>query len=196
MAQSIPVPQSTDALLVVDIQNDFMPGGALGVQNGDEVIPLLNAWIDAFVRAGRPVFLTRDWHPADHCSFQAQGGPWPTHCVAGTPGAAFAPGLRLPPNPIIISKAAARDREAYSAFAGTDLGRQLTDAGVRRIYLGGLATEYCVLNTVLDARAAGFQVVVLDDAVRAVDVKPGDGAAALEQIQRAGAVFASVGPVQ
>lgn len=196
MSARIPLPREGDALLVVDIQIDFLPGGALGVRGGDAVIPVLNAWIDAFERAQRPIFLTRDWHPADHCSFHERGGPWPPHCVAGSVGAELSRELRQPANAIIISKATTRDAEAYSAFAGTDLERQLAKRGVRRIFLGGLATDYCVLNASLDALKAGLQVVVIDDAVCAVDVHPGDGAAALEAIRRAGGVLASDGPVE
>jgi len=196
MGARIPLPRESDALLVVDIQNDFMPGGALGVRGGDAVIPVLNAWIEAFERAGQPVFLTRDWHPADHCSFHERGGPWPAHCVAGSSGGEFALGLHRPANAVVISKATTRDAEAYSAFAGTDLARQLTERNVRRVFLGGLATDYCVLNTSLDALAAGFQVVVIDDAIRAVEVHPGDGAAAIESIRRAGGALVSDGPLE
>jgi nicotinamidase/pyrazinamidase len=180
----------SDALLVVDLQRDFLPGGALAVPDGDRVIAPLNDCVDAFVAAGRPVFASRDWHPAGHVSFHAQGGPWPVHCVAGTPGAAFAAGLRLPRETVVISKAQQRDREAYSAFAGTELAQQLRRAGVRRLFVGGLATDYCVLRTVLDARWLGFEVTVLRDAIAAVDADPGDGERAIAEMQRAGARIA------
>jgi nicotinamidase/pyrazinamidase len=173
-----------------------MPGGALGVRGGDAVIPVLNAWIEVYEHAGRPIFLTRDWHPADHCSFHERAGPWPPHCVAGTSGAQFAHELRKPDDAIVISKATTRDAEAYSAFAGTDLARQLAERNIRRIFLGGLATDYCVLNTALDAVEAGLQVVVIDDAIRAVDVHPGDGAAAIAAIRRAGGTLVSDGPFE
>ena len=176
-----------DALVVVDVQNDFLPGGALGVPRGGEVIGPLNTCLRAFAAAGRPVFATRDWHPQNHCSFKARGGPWPAHCVAGTPGADFAAALDLPAGAVIVFKGSAPEHDAYSGFAGTDLGARLAAAGVRRVVIGGLATDYCVLNTVLDARAAGFEVVVLEDAVRAVDVAPGDGERALERMRDAGA---------
>ena len=180
-------PAAGDALLVVDVQKDFLPGGALAVAQGDEVVAPLNAAIRAFERAGGPIYASRDWHPANHCSFRARGGPWPVHCVAGTRGAEFADGLALPPSAVIISKADTVDADAYSAFGGNDLAERLRRQGVRRVVIGGLTTDYCVVNTVLDARAAGFEVVVLADAIRAVNVQSGDGARALEVMRRAGA---------
>lgn len=180
-------PAAGDALLVVDVQKDFLPGGALAVAHGDEVVAPLNAAIGAFERAGRPIYASRDWHPANHCSFKARGGPWPPHCVAGTRGAEFADGLALPPSAVLISKADSPDTDAYSAFGGNDLAAQLKRKGVRRVVIGGLTTDYCVVNSVLDARAAGFEVVVLADAIRAVDVQPGDGARALDTMRKAGA---------
>jgi len=185
MAKIVPGP--SDALIVVDVQRDFLPGGALGVARGDEVVAPLNEAMRAFERAGRPVFASRDWHTPDHCSFKARGGPWPPHCVAGTPGAQFADGLRLPGSATVVSKAELPDADSYSAFGGTDLAQQLERRGVKRVFVGGLATDYCVLNTVLDARAAGFEVVVLGDAVRAVEVSPGDGERALAKMEQAGA---------
>ena len=182
-------PGDQDALIAVDVQKDFLPGGALAVPFGDEVVPALNAWLRAFTQAGRPVIATRDWHPPNHCSFSAQGGPWPPHCIAGEPGAEFADALRLPATAILISKATTPDRDAYSGFAGTALGAKLAALNVRRVFIGGLATDYCVLNTVLDARAAGLDVVVLEDAIRAVNVNPGDGARALERMKQAGAAL-------
>lgn len=178
--------QPGDMLLVTDIQNDFLPGGSLAVTGGDEVVPVLNRYIGEFVAQGLPVYATRDWHPPQHCSFHAQGGPWPVHCVAGTHGAAFAATLSLPPDTTVISKATLPDREAYSSFEGTDLDSRLRAAGIHRIFIGGLATDYCVLNTVRDARHLGYEVFVLADAIRAVDVQPGDG-------QRAEAEMTSLG---
>jgi nicotinamidase/pyrazinamidase len=183
-------PRTGDALLVSDVQNDFLPGGSLAVARGDEVIPCLNRWLAEFAAAGLPIFVTRDWHPPDHCSFHAQGGPWPPHCVAGTEGARFSPALALPATAAVVSKATTREREAYSAFEGTDLDQRLRAAGVRRVFVGGLATDYCVLGTVRDAIARGYQAVVLPDAVRAVDVTPGDGGRALEEMGRLGAALA------
>ncbi|WP_310446107.1 nicotinamidase [Thiobacillus sp.] len=167
--------QPGDALLIVDVQNDFLPGGSLAVPHGDEVVPALNRYISAFLAHGLPVYATRDWHPERHCSFHAQGGPWPPHCIVDTHGAAFAATLRLPPATMVISKATRPEQDAYSGFQGTDLDQRLRAAGIRRLYIGGLATDYCVLNTVRDARRLGYAVVLLTDAIRAVDVQPGDG---------------------
>jgi nicotinamidase/pyrazinamidase len=177
-----------DALIVVDVQNDFLPGGALAVPQGDQVIEPLNRAAALFEAKGLPVFATRDWHPENHCSFKAQGGPWPPHCVAATRGAEFAPGLRLPTSAVVISKATTPERDAYSGFQGTELAELLRRRGVKRVVVGGLATDYCVLNTVKDALTQGFQVLLLTDAIRAVDVKPGDGEAARTEMERAGAV--------
>ena len=177
-----------DALVIVDVQNDFLPGGALPVPEGDRVVPVLNEYIHRFRTAGLPIVATRDWHPPDHCSFQAQGGPWPPHCVQGTPGADFAPGLELPEDALIVSKATKPDQEAYSGFQGTDLDARLREMGVRRLFIGGLATDYCVKQTVLDALRLGYRVYLLTDAIRAVDVQPGDGDAAIDEMLRAGAL--------
>lgn len=181
--------QSDDALLVVDVQRDFLPGGALAVPDGDAVVAPLSVWIRRFVAAGRPVFATRDWHPADHCSFAPQGGPWPPHCIAASPGAELAPGLELPVAAAsIVSKATQRAADAYSGFEGTDLDARLRASGVRRLFVGGLATDYCVLNTVQDALRLGYRVVLLVDCIRAVDVQAGDGARAMVAMLAAGAV--------
>ncbi len=180
--------QPGDALLVADVQNDFLPGGALGIRGGDEIVAPLNRWMARFSQAGLPVFVTRDWHPPDHCSFHAQGGLWPPHCVAGTAGAEFAPALALPAASRLIAKATRPESEAYSAFMGTDLDTQLRDARVQRLFVGGLATDYCVLNTVRDALQLGYGVMLLCDAVRAVDVRPGDGTRAIDAMFAAGAV--------
>ncbi|TLD46671.1 MAG: Nicotinamidase [Accumulibacter sp.] len=179
-----------DALIVVDLQNDFLPGGSLGVPHGDEVVQVLGECVRRFLARGLPVLATRDWHPVDHCSFRAQGGPWPPHCIAGTAGAEFARDLWLPPAVGVVSKATERDREAYSAFAGTDLAQRLRRAGCKRLFVGGLATEYCVLSTVRDAIGEGLAVVVLLDAVRAVNVQEDDGARALAQMSALGARMA------
>lgn len=180
-------PRPADALVIVDLQNDFLPGGALAVPRGDEVLAPLNAAIAAFAARGLPIVATRDWHPLAHCSFRDQGGIWPPHCVAETPGAAFSGALQLPASTIVLSKAATLQEDAYSGFQGTGLTALLRERGVKRIVVGGLATDYCVLNTVLDGLTAGFEVLLLEDAIRAVDVTPGDGAAAIARMREAGA---------
>jgi nicotinamidase/pyrazinamidase len=182
------VTRAGDALIVVDVQNDFLPGGSLAVPHGDEVVPVLNRYIELFQSRGLPVFATRDWHPGDHCSFQPQGGPWPPHCISGTRGAEFAPGLEISKQVPVISKGTTREKDAYSAFEGTDLGRRLERLGITRVYVGGLATDYCVLNTVRDARALGLSVFLLRDACRAVNVQPRDGERAEQEMIRLGAV--------
>lgn len=179
--------QSDDALIVVDVQNDFLPAGKLAVAQGDEVVPVLNEYIRRFAAKALPIFATRDWHPADHCSFRERGGPWPPHCIAGTPGAEFGPGLALTPKVEVISKATQRDRDAYSGFEGTDLARRLQQSAVRRVFVGGLATDYCVFNTVKDALKEHFVTVLLLDAVRAVDVQRGDGEVAITEMLKVGA---------
>lgn len=179
-----------DALLVVDVQNDFLPGGSLAVPDGDAVVPVLNDYLALFAAHQLPVFASRDWHPPDHCSFTAQGGPWPPHCVAGTPGAGFAPDLHLPATVTVISKAAESGADAYSAFAGTNLDASLRAAGVRRLFVGGLATDYCVLHTVEDA-LRDYAVVLLTDAIRAVNMEAGDGERAIADMLRLGAIPAS-----
>jgi len=177
-----------DALVIVDLQRDFLPGGALPVPHGDQVVPVMNSYIRLFRDAGLPIVATRDWHPSNHCSFKEQGGLWPPHCVQGTPGAQFAPGLELPPDAIVISKASQPQEEAYSGFEGTDLDRRLKALGVKRLFVGGLATDYCVLSTVKDALELGYRVFLLLDAVRSVDVNPGDGERAIEEMRALGAV--------
>jgi nicotinamidase/pyrazinamidase len=179
---------TTDALLVVDVQNDFLPGGRLAVPGGEEVIPILNRYLAAFEREKLLIFASRDWHPYNHCSFQAQGGPWPEHCRMGTPGAEFAASLRLPSSAVVISKATSAAKEAYSDFEGTDFETRLRVAAIERLYIGGLATDYCVLYTVKDALQRGFKVMLLTEAIRAVNVHPDDGRQAEEEMLRLGAV--------
>lgn len=180
---------STDALIVVDVQRDFLPGGALAVPDGDAVVAPLNTWIGRFEEAGGRIFATRDWHPKHHCSFTPQGGTWPPHCVVGTEGASFAPGLRLPEACGIVSKASSDERDAYSGFDGTDLAERLRAGGARRLWIGGLATDYCVRATVLDAIREGFEVHLLRPCIRAVEVQPGDGRRALDEMREAGAIL-------
>jgi nicotinamidase/pyrazinamidase len=179
--------QPHDALLLVDVQRDFLPGGALAVREGDQVVPVLNRYIALARRSRIPVFASRDWHPANHCSFAARGGPWPPHCVAGTEGAQIAADLELPDDAVLVDKGTTEEKDAYSAFGGTGLARELRARGVKRVLVGGLATDYCVLNTVRDALAEGFEVVLLRDAIRAVDVKPGDGERAEAEMRAKGA---------
>jgi nicotinamidase/pyrazinamidase len=162
-----------------------LPGGSLAVPRGDEVVPVLDVYACAAGLRGVPVFAARDWHPPRHCSFYERGGRWPAHCVRGTRGAAFASGLRLPASAIVVSKGSDPDRDAYSAFDGTDLDRALRAAGVHRLFVGGLATDYCVLCTVRDALARGYEVVLLTDAIRAIDA--GEGARAEAAMMHAGA---------
>jgi len=177
-----------DALLVTDVQNDFLPGGALAVPDGAAVIPVLSRYLNLFHAKGLPIVATRDWHPPNHCSFRAQGGPWPPHCIAETAGAQFPADLQLPPSVFIISKGADPEREAYSAFEGTLLHAHLQTAGVIRLFVGGLTTDYCVLQTVRDARSLGYCVYLLTDGTRAVNVRPDDGRKAQEEMVRLGAV--------
>jgi nicotinamidase/pyrazinamidase len=189
--QAAPPPGPGDALVIVDVQGDFVTG-SLAVPGGEEVIAPLNRAAAAFAERGLPVIATRDWHPDDHVSFHEQGGPWPVHCVAGTPGADSAEGLELPDGTTIVEKADTAAMDAYSAFEGTDLAADLRARGIRRLLVGGLATDYCVLNTVKDALDAGFETVVLEDAIRAVEVQPGDGDRAEDEMRRAGARFTTV----
>lgn len=181
-----------DALIVVDVQNDFLPGGSLAVKQGEEVVPFLNRYIALFRAKGLPIFATRDWHPANHCSFREQGGMWPRHCIADTQGAAFSPQLDLPPDARIISKATMPEKDAYSGFEGTELESLLRAAGTRRLFVGGLATEYCVLNTVKDAHLRNYETFLLGDAVRAVNVHPEDQRLALEEMTRLGAELTGI----
>lgn len=190
-------PKARDALVLVDVQHDFI-AGSLAVPRGAEVVPVLNRYLALFAKRQLAVVATRDWHPANHCSFRPCGGPWSPHCVAGTPGAAFAPGLALPDNTIVISKAMTRASDAYSGFQGTDLDSRLRALGIARLFIGGLATDYCVLNTVLDARRLRYDVFLLADAIRAVEAKPGAGSAAEQAMRREGAVsivFGDLAPV-
>jgi nicotinamidase/pyrazinamidase len=179
-----------DALLVVDVQRDFLPDGALEVANGDEVVERANAYMASFAARGYPIFLTRDWHPPDHCSFRSSGGRWPEHCVQDTPGAAWAPGLTIPPSARIVSKGTAANMEAYSGFSGTALLSLLRELKVRRVFVCGLATDYCVHETVIDALSYGFEVVVLCDAIRAVNDRADGETEAIENMIGHGAVLA------
>jgi nicotinamidase/pyrazinamidase len=179
--------QPGDALLVVDLQADFV-SGSLAVRGAERIVPVMNRYAGRFRAHGLPVFATRDWHPADHVSFEEQGGLWPAHCVAGTRGAQLAAGLDLGPDTVIVSKGASAAVEAYSGFEGTSLDALLRKAGAKRLFVGGLATDYCVLHTVHDALRLGYCVMLLVDAIRAVDETPDDGVVAVRGMVRLGAV--------
>jgi nicotinamidase/pyrazinamidase len=176
--------KNRDALIIVDVQNDFCPGGALAVPGGNLVVEAINSLIPHF----RNIYTTQDWHPVNHISFKARGGIWPPHCIAGTKGAELHPDLKAA-KAIHIKKGTDPDKEAYSGFERTDLAQKLKDARVERLFVGGLATDYCVKTTVLDALRFGFDVVLIDDAVRGVDVNSGDSAAAINEMQSSGAVI-------
>lgn len=178
---------SCAALIIVDVQNDFCPGGALPVTDGDKVVPILNAYIKRFRKENAPIFVTRDWHPSDHSSFKENGGIWPPHCVQGTSGAQFHPGLDISGDVRIISKGASPKDEAYSGFQGTHLTAELKKREIKTLYIGGLATDYCVKHTVLDALKEGFSVFFLEDGSRGVDVNPGDSKRAVDEMFLAGA---------
>lgn len=179
--------QPTDALLVVDVQRDFCPGGALAVEDGDAVVPVVNRLAPLFTHR----IYTRDWHPPNHCSFSEQpqyvDGSWPVHCVAGTEGAMFHPGLQVPPDAILIDKATDPNREAYSDFEETLLADTLHAFGIGCVMVCGLATNYCVRANVLDAIKHGFRAVLIEDACRGIDIPEGAVARAIEDMQRAGA---------
>lgn len=180
--------QSGDALIIVDMQNDFLPGGSLPVAAGKKIIPVINQYIVNFQSRGLPIVATRDWHPENHCSFESNGGPWPSHCVAHTEGAAFPAALELPDNATIISKATTQEKDAYSAFSGTQLNEMLQSRNIKRLFVSGLATEYCVLSTVEDAIRLRYKTFILTDAVCAINQQPDDGRNALLKMQRIGVV--------
>jgi nicotinamidase/pyrazinamidase len=176
-----------DALIIVDVQIDFCPGGALPIERGDEVVSVLNRWIDAAGRERVPVYASRDWHPLHHVSFVESGGEWPTHCVQDSVGARFHPKLRLPTSTMVVTKGVRFDRDQYSAFDETGLATELRKRGVRRVCVGGLAQDVCVRATVLDALQEGFDTIVISDGTRPVTRRGGQ--AASEEMRRAGARF-------
>jgi nicotinamidase/pyrazinamidase len=182
------------ALIIVDVQNDFCPGGALAVAKGDEVVPVINRYIEKFAAARLPIIATRDWHPLKTTHFKNYGGVWPEHCVQDTAGAVFHSDLQLGSDVVVVSKGAAADDDSYSGFdgkddAGTPLAELLREWGVQRIFVGGLATDYCVKHTVIDGLKAGFAVVLLGDAIRGVNLTPDDSEKALGEMRAAGAVL-------
>jgi len=177
--------QPGDALLIIDVQNDFCPGGALPIPAGDRVVPVLNPWIDAATQAGLPVYLSRDWHPKHHPSFAEEGGLWPVHCLQDTPGASFHPELHIPPEAVVVTKGTRFDQDQNSAFDQTGLAVYLHKAGIQRLIVGGLAEDVCVLASVLDTRANGFAVSVIAAGTR--PVTPAGGTAARREMRAAGA---------
>jgi nicotinamidase/pyrazinamidase len=183
---TIAVDLATDALLIVDVQNDFCPGGALAVPRGHEVISVINPLLQRHWLS----VATMDWHPAAHCSFEAQGGPWPPHCVQRTFGAELHPELDAAKIQLVITKGSNPDEEAYSGFQGTELAKILRDKGVNRVVVCGIATDYCVRATALDALQESLEVVVLEDAIRGVEVNLGDCQRAIEELRQAGAQVA------
>jgi len=175
------------ALLIIDVQNDFCPQGALPVKNGDEVVPVLNEYIKIFKKKGLPILASRDWHPVKTTHFKEFGGLWPAHCVADTQGAAFHPDLQLPDDMILVTKGTDPQKDSYSAFhgqtkEGADLNGFLKEAGIKELYVGGLATDYCVMSSCLDARMYGFDVYLLVDAIKGVNLKPQDAHNAIEKM--------------
>jgi nicotinamidase/pyrazinamidase len=176
-----------DALLIIDFQNDFTPGGALAVEGGDEIgepIQQLAPQYDV-------VAATRDWHPPDHASFETEGGPWPPHCVQGTHGAELHPAMDAIDIDFIVDVGRERDDEGYSGFEKSDLAQQLRERGVDRVAICGLATDYCVRASAIDACHEGFDVIVVEDAIRPVEVEPGDGRRAIDLMIQAGATIAT-----
>ena len=177
--------KSGDALLIVDVQNDFCPGGALAVEDGNRIVPVINRWIAAAMAKGVPVYASRDWHPIGHISFKEQGGPWPPHCIQGSDGARFHPDLALPDSTIIVTKGVRFDQDQNSAFDQTGLAQKLRKDGIWRLLICGLAEDVCVLATVLDARREGFEVVLIQNGTRPITSKGGEKARC--QMQEAGA---------
>ncbi|HBG46187.1 MAG TPA: bifunctional nicotinamidase/pyrazinamidase [Deltaproteobacteria bacterium] len=189
------------ALLIADLQNDFCPSGALAVSEGDKIVPVVNEYISLFRSAGLPVYLTRDWHPPVTVHFKKYGGVWPPHCVQGTKGAEFHPDLDVTGYNAIITKGDNPDEDSYSAFSGhDDSGRRLLDAlrreNVTELYVGGLATDYCVKQSALDGLEEGFKVTVLLDAVKGVDLTPGDSARAIDEVKRKGGKTATIDTIE
>ena len=187
-----------EALLIVDVQNDFCPGGALAVDQGDAVVPVLNSYMQ---KLDLPVYASRDWHPVRTSHFREFGGIWPPHCIQNTHGAAFHPELGLPGDATILTKGTSATDDGYSAFEGVDeqgrpLAGVLRSRAIRRLYLGGLTTDYCVRTSALDALGEGFEVVLLIDAIRGINLKPGDVDRAIQQVRSAGASTATLDSVR
>ncbi len=183
------------ALIIVDVQYDSMPGGALPVPDGDRVVPVLNKYIKIFTEKGAQIVASRDWHPENHSSFKEYGGIWPSHCVQNTHGAMFHSDLQLPENTYIVSKATHPDKDAYSAFSGTDLAAYLKEKNIKRVFIGGLATDYCVKATVLDAIKEGFCTFFLEDASKGVDVNKGDVDRAIDEMLEHGGIKLTISDI-
>ena len=175
------------ALIIVDMQNDFCPGGSLAVGGGDKIISAINKYITQFAAKDEFVVFTRDWHTVDHCSFKEHGGMWPAHCVAETKGAEFHKDICIPKNAFMVSKADTADKDAYSGFDGTPLDAHLKSLNIKEVWVCGLATDYCVASTVNDALKLRYKVKLLADAIAAVDVNAGDGEKAIARMKSAGA---------
>jgi nicotinamidase/pyrazinamidase len=180
-----------DALIIVDVQKDFCEGGALAIQGGNAIVPVLNRWIAAARRAPVPIYASRDWHPQRHPSFMEFGGKWPVHCLQDSDGAKFHDELELPASAVIVTKGVRFDRDQNSAFDGTGLVAELRRSGINRLWVGGLAQDVCVCATVLDARREGFETIVIADATMPVTREGSD--LAEEQMRKAGARFETTG---
>lgn len=184
--------KSKKALLVVDVQNDFCPGGALAVPEGDKMVPKINSYIKIFSKKKWPIFATRDWHPVKTKHFKSFGGIWPAHCIQNTAGAQFHPKLKLPREAVLLYKGTDTEKDSYSAFqaqdlSGMDLARLLNRSGIKELYVGGLATDYCVKSSALDALKLGFKVKLLLDAIKAVNLRPEDAEKAIKEMVKKGA---------
>ncbi|MDK6028130.1 nicotinamidase [Ignisphaera sp. 4213-co] len=184
-----------DALIIVDMQNDFMPGGTLPVPNALTIISAINKYIELFEKSNALIVATRDWHPPNHISFNTRGGPWPPHCIQNTWGAEFHKDLKLPRNTIVISKAFKEDKEAYSGFEDTELDNTLKSRNIKRLFIAGVATEYCVKATAEDGVKLGYQVFLLEDAIKGIDSPPGSEEKAIEDLMNKGVVAIKINDV-
>lgn len=193
---TIPQPDQHSALLLVDLQNDRFPGGALAIPGADHLIPLINTYIKHFSRQGWAILATRDWHPANHMSFTDQQGPLPKHCVQGSRGAQFHSDLVMPPGMMVISKGTDPKKDAKSGFDGTSLADRLEDLAVQTLFVLGFPTNACVKHTVLDGCKLGFQTIVLTDAIKELDSQPDESPPALQEMSVAGAFLANIGDIE
>lgn len=193
--------EKNEALVIIDVQNDFCAGGALEVKDADRVVPLLNRYIELFSAKGLPVFASRDWHPQKTIHFKEYGGKWPRHCIQGTKGAEFHPELKLPSDTVVISAGSGPEEEGYSMFEGRDdAGNSAYDSlkqkGIEHVYIGGIATDYCVRASTIDALKSGFKVTLLTDAIKGVDLEPGDSEKAIDEMIGAGAKPATLDEIK